>query len=380
MTDAPKAANPKSMQPKSKPAQSKLAQSKPAQSKSKKSKAGQLGAPQSARNKPTSQNSSVQTPVRAAPVPAAQPVAAPIALPAHPRCGFIAVIGAPNAGKSTLVNTFVGTKVTIVSHKVQTTRMAIRGIAIAGDAQLVFIDTPGIFKPRRRLDRAMVKAAWGGAGDADVIVFLFDAHKELGTETREILNRMSGQSRAKRVLALNKVDQVKKVKLFGLASAFNEVLRFDETFMISALSGSGVDKLKAYLAANVPAGDWHYPPDDISDLPERSLAAEITREKLFNRLHEELPYATTVETTAWTDLGKKGLRIEQTIFVGREGQRGIVLGDGGTTIKQISVAARKELCVLLERDVHLFLHVKVMEGWENDPARYREMGLEFPKE
>jgi GTPase len=300
------------------------------------------------------------------------------AQPHDARCGFVAVIGAPNAGKSTLVNTIVGTKVTIVSHKVQTTRMPIRGIAMIGNAQLVFIDTPGIFKPRRRLDRAMVKSAWGGAGDADVVVFLYDAMRDIGDDTRETLNRLKDHAKPQRILALNKVDKVNKEKLFALATAFNDILPFDKTFMISALNGSGTKDLSEHLAAHVPLGPWHYNPDDVTDLPMRTLAAEITREKLFNRLHEELPYAATVETTSWKDLGKKGVRIEQTIFVERESQRAIVLGDGGLTIKQISMGARKELAEIIERDVHLFVFVKVKEGWGNDPERYRELGLEFP--
>jgi GTPase len=316
-------------------------------------------------------------PLAPSPAPAAAPVMP--AMPAHPRCGFIAIIGAPNAGKSTLVNTIVGTKVTIVSHKVQTTRMQVRGIAMNGDAQLVFIDTPGIFKPRRRLDRAMVKAAWGGAQDADVVVLLFDAQRDIAADTDEMLARI-GQSKGRRVLALNKIDEVPKEKLLALATAFNERAPFEATFMISALKGAGVKDLTAYLAANAPLGPWHYNADDVTDMPLRLLASEITREKLFNRLHEELPYATTVETTAWKDMGKKGIRIEQTIYVERDSQRSIVLGEAGRTIKNISMGARKELAGIVERDVHLFLHVKVKDGWEHDPERYRDMGLEFPKD
>jgi GTPase len=298
--------------------------------------------------------------------------------PEQQKCGFVAVIGAPNAGKSTLVNQIVGTKVTIVSHKVQTTRMPIRGIAMVGPAQLVFIDTPGIFKPKRRLDRAMVKSAWGGAGDADAVVFLFDAQRDIDDETREMITRLAGHAKPLRLLALNKVDAVEKEKLLALATAFNALLPFDKTFMISALKGSGTKDLASHLAAHVPFGPWHYDPNDVTDLPMRILAAEITREKLFNRLHQELPYATTVETTSWQDMGAKGVRIEQTVFVEREGQRAILLGDKGTTIKQISMGARLELAAIVERDVHLFLHVKVKDGWGNDPARYREIGLEFP--
>ena len=300
-------------------------------------------------------------------------------MPPDARCGFVAIIGAPNAGKSTLVNRLVGTKVTIVSHKVQTTRMPIRGITMVDDAQLIFIDTPGIFKPRRRLDRAMVQAAWNGASDADVVVFLFDAQRDLDDTALAMLERLKDRH-GKRVLALNKIDSVRKERLLDLAAQFNERLAFDASFMISSLKGHGVDALKAHLAANVPEGPWHYPADDVTDLPLRMLAAELTREKLFNRLHQELPYAATVETTSWKDLGKKGVRVEQTIFVERDSQRSIVLGEGGRAIKQISTESRKELADIVERDVHLFLHVKVKEGWENDPERYREMGLGFPTE
>lgn len=295
------------------------------------------------------------------------------------RCGFIAVIGAPNAGKSTFVNAIVGTKVTIVSHKVQTTRMPIRGIAMVDAAQLIFIDTPGIFKPRRRLDRAMVKSAWSGANDADVIVVMIDAQKKIDDATREMLQRLETTS-ARRVLAINKIDRVKKEQLLVLTQGLNDLARFERTFLISSLKGHGVKDIKQFLATLVPSGPWHYPPDDVTDLPMRMLAAEITREKLFNRLHQELPYAATVETTKWTDLGPKGIRIEQIILVERDSQRVIVLGEGGRAVKHISMEARRELSDILERDVHLFIHVSVKEGWENDPDRYREMGLEFPSE
>lgn len=297
----------------------------------------------------------------------------------HRRCGFIAVIGAPNAGKSTLVNRLVGAKVSIVSHKVQTTRVPVRGIAIAGDSQLVFIDTPGIFDPRKRLDRAMVEAAWGGAGDADLVALLVDAQKGIQPEVERILERLSETKRAA-VLVLNKVDRVAdKAKLLALAAALNERFTFAQTFMISAESGSGVDDLKTYLAEHVPAGPWHYPEDEISDAPLRLLAAEITREKIYRLLHDELPYAITVETTDWKDLKNGAARIEQTIFVERESQKSIVLGKGGRTIKQISQSARAEIKAVIEREAHLFLFVKVRESWKDDPERYREMGLEFPK-
>jgi GTP-binding protein Era len=294
------------------------------------------------------------------------------------RCGFIAVIGAPNAGKSTLVNALVGAKVSIVSRKVQTTRMPIRGIAIEGASQLVFIDTPGIFAPRRRLDRAMVEAAWGGAGDADTVVVLIDAAKGLDEDAERILGRLEA-TRAELVLALNKIDRVKKERLLDLAHQLNERVPFKRTFMISALTGDGVGALKTYLAGAVAPGPWHYPEDEVSDIPMRLLAAEITREKLYDRLHDELPYETTVETTDWTE--RKGeVRIEQTIFVERDSQKSIVLGKGGAMIKELSMQARRELAEILEKPVHLFLHVKVREGWGNDPERYRELGLDFPKE
>jgi GTPase len=300
--------------------------------------------------------------------------------PGGTRCGFIAIIGAPNAGKSTLVNQLVGSKVTIVSRKVQTTRVPIRGIAIAGPCQLIFIDTPGIFRPRRRLDRAMVQAAWGGAAEADAVVLLVDCVKGLDEDVERILAKLANVA-GNRLLVLNKVDRLKeKQPLLKLAADIGAKLPFDRVFMISALTGDGVADLKAYLAASVPPGPWHYPEDEISDLPMRLLAAEITREKVFNRLHDELPYATTVETTAWKDLKDRSVRLEQTIFVERESQRKIVLGKRGATIKQLSMEARAELNEILERTVHLFLFVKVREHWGDDPERYREMGLEFPKE
>jgi GTPase len=294
------------------------------------------------------------------------------------RCGFIAIIGAPNSGKSTLVNQLVGAKVTIVSHKVQTTRMRIRGIAIAGASQLIFIDTPGIFSPRRRLDRAMVEAAWGGASDADVVALVVDCIKGREENVERILDKLANVA-SRRLLVLNKVDRLKgKEPLLKLAEDICVKVPFERVFMISALNGDGVPDLKAYLAASVPAGPWHYPEDEISDVPMRLLAAEITREKVFNRLHEELPYATTVETTAWKELRDGSLRLEQTIFVERESQRKIVLGKGGATIKQISMEARKEITEILAQTVHLFLFVKVRERWGDDPERYRAIGLEFP--
>jgi len=294
------------------------------------------------------------------------------------RCGFIAVIGAPNAGKSTLVNALVGAKVSIVSHKVQTTRVALRGIALAGPSQLVFIDTPGIFKPRRRLDRAMVEAAWGGAGDADVILLLVDAAKRLDEDLERILPRLA-DVHVPLILALNKIDRVEKAKLLEVAQSLNEKAKFDATFMISALNKNGVDDLKAHLAKIAPEGPWHYPEDEVSDAPVRLLASEITREKIYHRLHEELPYEATVETTDWKEKPSE-VRIEQTIFVNRDSQKSIVLGKGGAMIKQISMDSRRELSKILEKTVHLFLFVKVREDWGNDPERYREQGLAFPKD
>jgi GTP-binding protein Era len=295
------------------------------------------------------------------------------------RCGFVAMIGAPNAGKSTLVNALVGSKVSIVSRKVQTTRALLRGIAMVGATQLVLMDTPGIFNPRRRLDRAMVTTAWGGAHDADIVVVLIDAKKRIDDEATAILEKLAELHQPK-VLVLNKVDLVDKPALLTLAQAIGAKTKFDATFMLSALSGDGVDDLKAWLGEHAPLGPWHYPEDQISDAPMRSLAAEITREKLFDRLHQELPYQATVETESWKELRGGAVRIEQTIYVERESQRKIVLGKGGATIKAIGAEARREIAELTEQKVHLFLFVKVREGWGDDPERYRSMGLEFPKD
>jgi len=295
------------------------------------------------------------------------------------RCGFVALIGAPNAGKSTLINALVGSKVSIVSHKVQTTRMLVRGIAIEESSQLIFVDTPGIFAPKRRLDRAMVTTAWSGAHDADLTVLLIDARKGIDDENDAIVSKLT-EIGGKTILLLNKIDLVEKESLLALAKAGNERIAFAATFMVSALNGHGVADLKTWLAAQVPAGPWHYPPDQISDAPLRQLAAEITREKLFARLHQELPYQSTVETESWKELKDGSIRIEQTIYVERESQRKIVLGKGGQTVKAIGADARKDIAELAETPVHLFLFVKVREGWGDDPERYREMGLEFPKE
>lgn len=293
------------------------------------------------------------------------------------RSGFVALIGAPNAGKSTLVNRLVGSKVSIVTHKVQTTRAIVRGIATRGAAQIVFVDTPGIFRPRRRLDQAMVTTAWGGAKDADLVLVIIDAQRGLKGDAAEILERL-GEIRQPKVLLLNKIDAVKRETLLALAAEANAKAAFERTFMISALTGSGCEDLLDYLAGALPEGPWFYPEDQISDLPMRQLAAEITREKLYLRLHEELPYASHVETERWEEKKDGSVRIEQVIYVERESQKKIVIGRKGETIRAIGEAARKELADILEQNVHLFLFVKVRENWGNDPERYREMGLEFP--
>ena len=294
------------------------------------------------------------------------------------RCGFVALIGAPNAGKSTLLNTIVGAKVSIVSRKVQTTRTTVRGIAIEQAAQIIFIDTPGIFAPKRRLDRAMVTSAWGGAGDADVVALLIDSKKGIDEEASAILDKLKDAPRRK-VLALNKIDLIPRENLLALAQEVNARVKFDETFMISAEKGDGVDKFRVYLANVMKPGPWLYPEDQVSDAPLRSLAAEITREKVFERLHDELPYEATVETDQWKTMPDGSARIEQTIFVAREGQKKIVIGEGGKMIKSIGQAARRDIAEAAEQKVHLFLFVKVRSNWADDPERYREMGLEFPR-
>jgi GTP-binding protein Era len=296
-----------------------------------------------------------------------------------PRCGFVALLGAPNVGKSTFVNALVGGKVSIVSRKVQTTRMLVRGIAVAANAQLILIDTPGLFAPKRRLDRAMVSAAWAGAHDADLVALIVDAKRGVDDETAVILSRLP-QLRAPKVVILNKIDLLEKPPLLALAADLNASIPFEATFMVSALTGDGVGDVRAWLAARVPEGPWHYPADQLSDAPLRQLAAEITREKLYDRLHQELPYASTVETDQWTDLKDGSVRIEQTIFVERESQRKIVVGKRGQALKAVGAEARREIAELIEAPVHLFLFVKVREDWANDPERYREMGLEFPQD
>ena len=296
-----------------------------------------------------------------------------------PRCGFVALIGAPNVGKSTLVNALVGSKVTIVSRKVQTTRALIRGIVIDHGAQIILVDTPGIFAPKRRLDRAMVSTAWSGAHDADLVCVLLDARAGIDEEADAILAKLAHVQHPK-ILVLNKIDLVPREKLLALTKAANERLAFAATFMVAALSGDGVDDLRQRLSAMVPPGPFHYPEDQMSDAPMRHLAAEITREKIFSHLHQELPYQSTVETDSWVERKDKSIRIEQTIFVERDSQRKIVLGKGGATIKSIGAQSRQEIAEIAGVPVHLFLFVKVREDWGNDPDRYREMGLEFPRE
>ena len=294
------------------------------------------------------------------------------------RAGFVALIGEPNAGKSTLLNRMVGAKVSIVTHKVQTTRARIRGVAMEGDAQLVFVDTPGLFQPRRRLDRAMVAAAWGGAADADVIVLLIEAHRGMTEGVERILEELGNIAKGRRVaLAINKIDRVEAPVLLGLTEKMNAVFDFTETFMISAERGHGIDTLRQWLAGEVPEGPWLYPEDQIADLPMRNIAAEITREKLTLRLHQELPYQLTVETENWEERKDGSARIDQLVYVARDGHKGIVLGNKGETIKAVGKASREELEEFLGRKVHLFLQVKVRANWLEEAERYSEMGLDF---
>ena len=301
------------------------------------------------------------------------------------RCGFVAIIGAPNAGKSTLVNRLVGSKVSIVSRKVQTTRMRVRGVVIERTSQIVLVDTPGIFEPKRNLDKAMVDAAWAGAADADLVCLIIDAPELLrdpdGLSARDTARIIRGLKDAGRsaILVVNKVDAVKRDQLLPLVDRYRAETKFDEVFMISAEKGDGTADLVHYLASQVPEGPWAYPEDQASDIPLRLLAAEITRERIYDRLHQELPYSTTVVTEQWTEMKDGSARIEQTIFVERDGQKAIVLGKGGATIKELGSSARAEMEALFGHKVHLFLFVKVRENWADDPAHYREMGLERPK-
>jgi GTP-binding protein Era len=294
------------------------------------------------------------------------------------RAGFIALIGEPNAGKSTLTNRMVGAKVSIVTHKVQTTRARIRGVALEGDSQLVFVDTPGLFKPRRRLDRAMVKAAWGGAADADITVLLVEAHRGVTEGVEKILEGLAALGSGHRVaLAINKIDRIKSEALLALSADLNDRFPFEQTFMISAEKGHGVGGLRKWLAAELPEGPWLYPEDQIADLPMRMIAAEMTREKLTLRLHQELPYQLTVETESWEERPDGSARIDQIVYVARDGHKGILLGKKGETIKAVSQASRAELEEFLGRRVHLFLQVKVRENWLEEAERYSEMGLDF---
>lgn len=293
------------------------------------------------------------------------------------RSGFVALIGAPNAGKSTLMNQLVGSKISIVTHKVQTTRAVMRGIAMHENCQIIFVDTPGIFAPRRRLDEAMVTTAWGSARDADISVFLIDAERGLTEDIKTIIRKLETVD-VPVVLLINKIDQIQRDQLLHLTASLHELYAFDETFMVSALNGDGCADFMNYLAANLPEGPYMYPEDQISDLPLRMLAAEVTREKIYLRLHQELPYASHVETEKWEDRKDGSVRIQQVIYVERQSQKKIIIGKNGATIKAISTAARKDLTELVEQPVHLFLFVKVRENWGDDPDRYREMGLEFP--
>ncbi|MBL1235051.1 MAG: GTPase Era [Rhodobiaceae bacterium] len=295
------------------------------------------------------------------------------------RCGFVALIGAPNAGKSTLLNRMVGGKVAIVTHKVQTTRSRIRGIALHENTQLVFVDTPGIFTPRRRLDRAMVSAAWTGAADADLIVLLVDCQGGVSADVKRIITGLT-KERRKAVLALNKIDLLRREQLLALTQELNEMFEFEQTFMISAEKGHGVEDLRAYLAGRLPTGPWLYPEDQMADVPLRSLASEITREKLYLRLHQELPYSLTVETESWKDKKDGSARVEQVIYVQRDGHKKILIGKNGEGIKTIGKLAREEMQDEFGMKIHLFLFVKVREKWGDDPERYEMMGLEFPKD
>ncbi len=293
------------------------------------------------------------------------------------QAGFIALIGEPNAGKSTLLNRMVGAKVSIVTHKVQTTRARIRGICMEGAAQLVFVDTPGLFKPRRRLDRAMVAAAWGGAMDADIVVLLVEAHRGISSGVQSIIDQLKELEGRRVILAINKIDRVKSDALLALTQQLNAAFAFEKTFMISAERGHGVPDLRAWLGQELPEGPWLYPEDQIADLPLRMIAAEMTREKLTLRLHQELPYQLTVETESWEERPDGSARVDQVIYVVRDGHKGILLGNKGETIKDVSKAAREELEGFLERRVHLFCKVKVRQKWLEDAARYSEMGLDF---
>lgn len=295
------------------------------------------------------------------------------------RSGFVAIIGAPNAGKSTLTNLLVGTKVSIVTRKVQTTRARLRGIAVYDHCQVVFVDTPGIFEPRRRLDKAMVQAAWGGAAEADIVLMLVDGQRGVNGDVQAIVDQIKN-THGHFILAINKIDLIPRDQLLALTEQLSKEAAFEAVFYISALKGEGTEALIEHIKTHLPAGPWFYPADQLTDAPLRYTAAEVTREKLYERLHDELPYAITVETTDWTEKKDGSVRVDQVIYVERDSQKKIVLGKGGAVIKAISMAARKELGEILDQPVHLFLFVKVRERWGDDPARFREMGLEFPSD
>lgn len=292
------------------------------------------------------------------------------------RCGFVALLGAPNAGKSTLLNALVGSKISIVTHKVQTTRTRFIGVALHGDSQLIFVDTPGIFTPKKRLERAMVSAAWEGASDADSIILLVDTSRRIDEDTRKIARSLKDRG-GKCILALNKIDLIRRDTLLAISQELNEIGDFSQTLMISALKGDGLDDLKDLVSAKLPEGPWLYPEDQLTDITERMLASEVTREKFFMRLHEELPYAMTIETENWEEKKDGSVRIEQVIYVERDSQKAIVIGKGGRSLKEIGKQAREDLEEMFERRVHLFIFVKVRKNWSDDKERYRGMGLDW---
>ncbi|MCF6343203.1 MAG: GTPase Era [Devosiaceae bacterium] len=294
------------------------------------------------------------------------------------KCGFIALIGAPNAGKSTLLNALVGTKVSIVTHKAQTTRAQIRGVVSEEQSQVIFVDTPGIFKPKRRLDRAMVHSAWSGAGDADIVALIVDTHRGMSDDVKLLIDGLA-KDKSRKILVLNKIDSVKPEKILALSKEINNIVSFEETFMVSALNGNGVADFMNWCANNVPLGPWHFPEDHLTDLTLALTASEVTREKLFLRIHEEIPYNTTIETESFKVQKDGSYKIDQVIYVTRDTHKKIILGKGGQSIKAIGEQSRKELMEIFETKVHLFLFVKVRKNWADDPERYREMGLELPK-
>ena len=298
--------------------------------------------------------------------------------PLDTRCGFVALVGAPNAGKSTLLNALVGTKVSIVTHKAQTTRAQVRGVVTLEKNQIIFVDTPGIFKPKRRLDRAMVQSAWNGVGDADLVALIIDAKRGIVDEVERLLDGLKDYNQRK-VLVINKIDQIDHEKLLELSKTLNEKVEFDQTFMVSALKGHGVKDFVDFSGEQMPVDHWHFPEDHLTDLTMALTAAEVTREKLFLRIHEEIPYGATVETESFKTQKDGSIRIQQIIYVARDGHKKIILGKNGQAIKAIGAESRKELMEMFDLKIHLFLFIKVREKWGDDPSRYREMGLEFPK-